>query len=355
MNILLVTHHWNTNTHHSYYSGYQRLAYYLAKDNHVELITIGKKSETKIESNIVVHYIRAPKKDYFFLKRLIFSYRAKQKSKKLNIDIIHILYTDCGFFFNNKDSFVNTLHLAPGIKKTNSILEKIYLILRFFIIDSTVIKRSKKTVTVSKNLISFAKKYSNEVIYIPHGIDTNFWKNDIMDKINNYYNYDKIVLCVGSHGLDYESFENSVIHFPQYQFIFVGKNYPNVAVNNLIIKSNISDDELKHLYSIADIFYRPITFATANNSILEAMAMGKKIVTLETEGISDYLNEDLAYLSKSKEDYNNLILKALNDNNKKSDAAQKEVRLKFSWEGVAINLTNFYTLIINEKNSSNRS
>lgn len=355
MKILLITHHWNTNTHHSIYSGYQRLAYYLAKDNHVELITIGKKAETKKESNILVHYVRAPRKDVFFLKRLVFSYRAKQKSKKIEFDIIHILYTDCGFFFMNNDIFINTLHLAPGIKKTNSLFEKIYLKSRFLFIDSHVIKKSRMTITVSRNLGTAAKRHSNNVIYLPHGIDTFYWKNEKNKKTHKYINYEKIILCVGSHGLDYHSFEDSVNHFPQYLFIFVGKNYPPVSNSNLIVKSNISDDELKYLYSISDVFYRPVTFATANNSILEAMAMNKKIITLKTSGIEDYLNEKSAYLANSKSDYNKLIERALIDTNKKPDFALQDVHFKYSWKVISKDLLELYQTIINEKNSNNRS
>lgn len=352
MKILFVTHHWLSNTHHSKYSGYQYIAKEASKNHDVEVITIGDCNNSIYVGNIKVHYVKSPKRDFFFLKRFIFSYKAKKLSKKLNYDIIHILYTDCGYFFTKKDKYINTLHLSPSVKQSKSFVDKWYLLLRFQIIDKKVIKNSKLTITVSTNLLNCAKKYSNNVTYIPHGVATYFWKEKESGVSNDpNKNYAKTLLTVGSHGID-TILLNEIINLnSSFLFIIVGINPTKFKIlpKNAIIKNSISDEELLNLYHTCDLFLRPIDFATANNSILEAMSTGIPIVTANIEGVTDYLDQKSAYLASSKDEYNDLITEAFVNSEKtkhKSNNAKKYITQKFSWEKIFIEIEKNYKKLI---------
>ena len=83
------------------------------------------------------------------------------------------------------------------------------------------------------------------------------------------------VLIVGNHGENLTLMKNIIRNFTKIRFIVVSSKLDIIA-DNVFYKSNVSDEELRALYYFADVSFRPLDFATANNSILESISMGNQ-------------------------------------------------------------------------------
>lgn len=288
MKILYLTHHWLGNTHHSNYSGYQQIVNYAAEENDCTVVTWGKENVIRNENGIEVHYVKPfMKKDYFFVKRLAISKYAKKI--EANYDIVHALYTDCGYF-QKHPNFYSTFHISPFVGIKLGLISNLFLYFKYFFIERRVLNQSKKIIIVSANLENGLKRFKHKIIYVPHGINTEYWCPS-----NNYAEINKTielplkyVLSVGNNGVDKEILYNAIKENPQTNFIVVGLRNFLCDLKNCKQLFNISDDELKQLYNYCTLFIRPMNFATANNSILEALSMGKPVIISTLNGKYEY-------------------------------------------------------------------
>jgi len=345
MKILLVTHHWHTNSHHSKSSGYERIAYYLAKNNNIDVLTCGADNYLKKENNINIIFKKGPSSNIFFEKRLMLSYRAIKIAK--NYDLIHCLYSDPGFLLSIKYPIITTEHNLPEID--NSLWMKYKSI-----IQKPTLKKSKLIIAVSDNLKSIIKKkYNKNTIFIPHGVDIHSFKPghfSIKEKMRitkNKFKY--ISLSCGIQGVNSDVFQKVTERFPEILFIVVGRKEKNNKVKNIINLQNVSEKDLIFYYQISDFCFKPLKFATANNAVLEAMAMEKVTLTNKIPGITDYLDEKCSYLAKNNEEFYTLI-KLMIKNPKDKFQKEKNAREKainfFSWETISNKILHIY----NEKN-----
>ena len=289
MKILFLSHHWTNNSHHSKYSGFQRLVAEAAKSNEVTLVTWGAEQSKYIdELGITVITVKAAGKDFLFKKRLDISRMGRQIAD--NFDVVHSLYSDCTFHLK-PNSYVVTFHVLPQVVDYTAWRQRVFINLKYWILQKRAMRRSKAIACVSRNLVAgIPQKFRSKTRFIPHGVDTEFWNPQLVGEaaspeLKPYW------LCVGSHGLDKVLLDEFIIQNPSVQFVFVGlggntKNYDNVQY-----MSKLSDEKLRSLYFHAEAVIRPLRFATANNSILEAMSMGKTIVTSRISGVTDYLDD----------------------------------------------------------------
>jgi glycosyltransferase involved in cell wall biosynthesis len=115
---------------------------------------------------------------------------------------------------------------------------------------------------------------------------------------------------------------------------------------NLVLHSRISETELIGLYRSADVLFMPVTHATANNSILEALACGTPVISTLVGGIPDYINEECGWLLPPGDvtAYANLIA-LLAGNRELARSRRYAARahaLKFDWRHVAEQMTAVY-------------
>lgn len=200
-------------------------------------------------------------------------------------------------------------------------------------------------ITVSTNMkdVLEHKYHANNVVYIPHGVDTKHFCPQVLETahrerlLDSHFNF--ICLTTGMVGTKVADIMEMAKLFPRVLFIGVGiGKSPRGTPSNLMLRSGIPDEELKALYNAADLFFKPLKFATANNSILEAMSMGKAIVTDAIPGVLDYLDEDYAYLVESGQNYEEMIRRALeNDEERKLKGQKARVKAQneFDWTVVA--------------------
>ena len=76
MKILFITHHWENNSHHSNYSGYQRLVYFISSEHKVTVLTWGKRDYEYFIKDIRVLVKKTPKRDHLYQRRILLSWYA---------------------------------------------------------------------------------------------------------------------------------------------------------------------------------------------------------------------------------------------------------------------------------------
>ena len=289
MKILYLSHHWTNNSHHSKYSGFQRLVAEAAKSNEVTLVTWGAEdSKYQDELGITVITVKAAGKDFLFKKRLDISKMGSQIAA--NFDVVHSLYSDCTFHLQ-PNSYVVTFHVLPGVVDYTAWRQRVFINLKYWILQKRAMRRSRQIACVSNNLVAgIPQKFKSKTRFIPHGVDTEFWNPEMCNETTSPESR-PYLLCVGSHGLDRTELEEFIGQNPSMQFLLVGLGAYQGNHSNVQSLSNLSDEKLRSLYFHAEAVIRPLKFATANNSILEAMSMGKTIVTSRISGVTDYLND----------------------------------------------------------------
>lgn len=157
---------------------------------------------------------------------------------------------------------------------------------------SSLIKRLGKVhqiIMMGYNDVDEMVKLTNNkhVAFIPHGVDTRFYSPDSHRKKG------RMLLTVGNMLRDYQLadrvFGKLSEKYPDLSYVVVAHtvNKQYFSDNNrIIVLSGISDVELRNLYRECDCFFLPVKKYTANNALLEAAAVGCKILIA-----SDYVDE----------------------------------------------------------------
>lgn len=342
--LLLATTHWDNNSHHSYYSGYQRIVFYLEKEFECTVVTWGKENIEKTIGKLKLVVLKCQGKTFLKKRKVISQYCS---TYGLDFHLVFFLYSDIGIILNSEVNYVATVHNLSSIGKYNSVKERIILWYKSHIIEPRVYRYAKKIICISRNICTKLEgKYPTKVEFIPHGIDVHFWKPQLVVNkkvITQQQKITKIALCVGLNGVDIAQVKKCIRALPDTLFYLVGNfqiEYPNVVTFN-----GISDKDLRDLYLLADVFFRPLDFSTANNSLLEAMALGKKIVITRIGGVTDYVTEDYVYLAdKNNHDFLQHLSNALSDSQlpPKLNELVQFTQQHYSWEIIVLQMTKLF-------------
>jgi glycosyltransferase involved in cell wall biosynthesis len=199
----------------------------------------------------------------------------------------------------------------------------------------------------------------DKVVYIPHGIDTDTFRPADARSVKKRLN----ILIVGDHMRDWEvihkvidkshllglDIEFEVVTKPEFFAHFTGcagvKLHPRLAEGNLIAR-----------YQSADALLVPVTQATANNSILEALACGTPVISTNIGGIPDYVSPGCGWLTPRGSV--TPILELLHELNSKREIAHllrqncRAHALKFDWRRVGQGVTAVYEALLAGKQPS---
>jgi glycosyltransferase involved in cell wall biosynthesis len=337
MKLLFLSHHWSNNSHHSLHSGFQRLVHFAAIEHEVTLVTWADRDQDYTDGPIRVVTVRGGRRDFLFQRRIAISRKAA--SLAASFDAVHSLYEDCTFALP-PNRFTTTFHVLPGVVHYHKARHRLFLFLKYHILERRAFRNAASIACVSTNLLeAIPQPYRNKARFIPHGVDTNFWDpahakpssaEALAEAGSNY------ILSVGSHGLDRKGLTAFVYANPNRRFIIVGLRQPLAPFPNIQYLYNISDEDLRDLYAGAALIIRPLEFATANNSVLEALSMGKTIVTSRIPGITDYVTEKTGIFIDTLPDLSLNNIKPINP-----DLIRQSAIDSFSWQKV---LSEYLTL-----------
>ncbi len=265
------------------------------------------------------------------------------KENKGQNNVVHFLNGErdirhLGFF---KRSFPNTKFCATFHKPPE--------ILKQTIPNPVALQKLDAAIAVGINQVNFLKDWLqiDDVAYIPHGVDTQFFVPDVSKKKRN------TLLFVGQHLRDFETFNetvptlvekvkdlkvNVVIH-PAYK----DKILPHSCEN---ILTGVKDEQLCLLYQEASLLYLPMLDSTACNSLLEAMASGLPIVTSKVGGNGNYLKDTSNVLIESGNDVKFIDeTVALLQDKSRLEAIGKTSRkkaLELEWSNIAADVQGYY-------------
>lgn len=242
-------------------------------------------------------------KDYF-LGKLNRKYRLRRiplglldldtRRQRYNYDITHLFYgeiTMIPFWPYPKDAnhkTVITLHLDIEKQRFHTYFLKN---LKYF--DGIIVLSTQQQEY-------YQKKYGIKSTFIPHGFDTPVFNYKLPKDIDgNIISTDNINLITsGKNYRDFETLRKIIDHYKEnkrFVFHLVGtpqnvkiqlRHYPNVR-----IYPRIDNDEYYSLINDCDYSFLPVTFATANNALLETQAIGRKSILPHIPGILDYASE----------------------------------------------------------------
>lgn len=278
-------------THHAMNSGYSLMAgkYYI-KERKVLPYFIRKYLSSKFDQTIGIYDSNSLSKE---LSALITGFFDALKGKKVvfyylngerDMRIIPKLFKNfrnvkIGASFHKPITYFNSRHLEYCSKQ----------------IDFAVV--------VGLSQIKLFKNYDIPTFYIPHGVNTEYFIPENNLKKNN------VVLFVGQHLRDFKTFNKVTGWFTEnhsfVQFICIlREEYKNKITprNNVDIRNNISDEELRYYYQTSRLLFLPLIDVTACNSILEALSSGLPIVTSRLISNQSYLKHSSNSLVNDDDD-----------------------------------------------------
>ncbi len=209
--------------------------------------------------------------------------------------LYHFLYgensfrwTGCLKTMQNRKTLV-TFHQPPAV------FDKLFE-------DKAFVKTADAIIVVGTNQKPYFEGLAgkNKVYHVPHGVDAAYFHPGKMPKNTEGFT----ALIVGAWLRDTEVLEKiilashemrlgirfDIVSNPRFCELF--KDMPGV-----FLFSGISDGALREKYRNADVLLLPMIDSTANNSLLEAMACAKPVLTTRVGGTLGYLDKDSGVLA----------------------------------------------------------
>ena len=251
--------------------------------------------------------------------------------KSRSYDVVHFFYADRCLAINKNLStaFVATTHLR------SENYDNKYL---------TTLKKCSCVITLSSDEAYKLKSIGINAIFIPHGFNIPSFQQELTagfdcTKINIFY--------AGSNYRDGETFlsitEYMKSECPNMIFHAVGQNKTwkekLKGKSNIIVYEHLSDNEYYTLLCNCDYNFLPLTFATANNALLEAQSLGVVSILPKISGITDYACEKENLFYSGFSDLTALFQKL---NKRTSCSLLKDYSKKFEWKNIYSELSKLY-------------
>lgn len=141
----------------------------------------------------------------------------------------------------------------------------------------------------------FTQHFPGRVSVIPHGI----WLD--RPSIIRQPVVPPRVCVVGDNFRDYDLLsqiiKRAALHFPELSFDLVGMQYPKLGeaakASTVTCHPRLSQAEYTQVIADATFMLLPLHFATANNALLEALALGVPVICNRIDGVTDYVPDDV--------------------------------------------------------------
>lgn len=208
--------------------------------------------------------------------------------KRNEYDVIHNFYGDFMLYAkcpkNKKAKYVATIHL-----KTEKLSKRKMRILKTY--DAVIV--------LSKSEQLYLRQKGVNAFFIPHGFNAPVFEKSVSEKNA----VDKIKLNIFYSGMNYRDFNTftriaSFVKEKRRDIVFhaVGQSASNKAIlknhENVKVYERLTDNEYYSLLNECDYNFLPLTFATANNALLEAQTLGKISILPNISGLTDYADKE---------------------------------------------------------------
>ncbi len=272
--------------HHASHSGYDQMAKYVAADAYQEGLFF--KLFQKLPKKIV-DKIPATKTPWYWGKALPRELEMCVRSLIPKKTLYHFFYAENDLRLSSRfrprwnNKIVASFHQPPEFLETH-------------VADKNYIRGLDAAIVVSEYQIPYMARFLpyDRIFCVPHGVDTKYWHPDpSVAKAQR-----PTFLFVGFWLRDVEMFAATVRRaaevgldacFRVVTFAEHRKHFE--ALPNTVVLSAISDEALLHEYRSAHAIYLPLKHATANNAILETMSCGTAVVTTQSGGVVEYIDE----------------------------------------------------------------
>jgi glycosyltransferase involved in cell wall biosynthesis len=213
-------------------------------------------------------------------------------------------------------------------------------------IEPLLIKKSDLCVTNSTYLSNYCKKFNPNSYYIGQGCDFDVFSTskdlplikEIVDMPGPKIGY---VGALESQRLDIDLIAAIARERPSYNIILVGpedevfKKSILHSISNIYFFGSQSLEKLPQYINSFDVcinpqFLNPITIGNYPRKIDEYLAMEKPVVATLTEAVSIF--KESIYLAESKDQFIQLIEKALTEDSVELARLRRKVALSHSWE-----------------------
>ena len=254
-------------------------------------------------------------------------------------DVVHVLYGD-----EQLDLLLRRRQMlnCPLIVTFHLPAERV--IQRFEYFQSEEIKGIDAAIVLARSEVAKFQRWfgTDKVVYVPHGIDTTQFRPD-----NRKLVFDKLrLLIVGEHMRDWDAMHRVIDEAKRsnldirFDVVTRSEFFPYfTGCSNVTLHSQIPEAELIKLYQGADALFLPVKNATANNSVLEALACGTPVITTDIGGMPDYVTNDCGWLIPTG-DIESMIelVKRVCAHREMARSRRVKARsqaLKFDWQRVA--------------------
>ncbi len=268
-------------------------------------------------------------------------------------DITHLFYGEITMLFFlpyfkiKKSKTVITLHLDIEKRRFPSLFIRL---LRYF--DGIIVLSTQQQDYLWN-------KYKIKSKFIPHG----FYKPEFtptlpLDTRGQQMRDDKInILTVGNNYRDFETLQWIIEAFKdngKFKFHLVGmpskvkEQFQNF--NNVSIYNRLDNDEFYTIISQADYGFLPLTFATANNTLLEYQFLNLPTVLPNIPGVLDYAAPAPLNLFYDNRQDLYKIIKSL-PKSTKSNNLSYFVQRYFEWNNIFKKVKEYYKELMESRNS----
>lgn len=279
-------------------------------------------------------------KPFKFINYLLAVRKACKLSKQY--DVIHSIYEDNYYFpliWKCRCKSVGTVHLD---------ITGVYNPLRKFLL-SKVLKKLDLLIVLSSEQEAKMKSLGYNSVFIPHGfIKPQFKSVDFASKGIVFDDAKINIFFSGNTYRDLDTLEKTVAEMQKRKDIVFhilsqkGENKERfLKYKNAVVYDRVDDDTYFTVLSKCDYNFLPLTFATANNTLLESQFIGITSILPKLGGIMDYASTANLFYNSFDE-----LLHLFNglQKNTQSSKILKDAE-KYDWNNIYKLLEQVYTQI----------
>jgi glycosyltransferase involved in cell wall biosynthesis len=207
--------------------------------------------------------------------------------------VYHVLYGDTDFWLLGRVARWTRNAVVATFHEGAKVLEELA-------IDERLTRQLSGVILLSESQRPYFEHFlpPDRIFVVSHGVDTEFFTPATQP------GHERICITVGGHTRDFATLARAIELVwekdPNVRFVAISthvdrKDAPLVC-EGVEFRSGLTDEELLQAYQTASLAVFPFEWATANNSLLEAMACGLPIVATDVGGVPEYVGDEAAIL-----------------------------------------------------------